>query len=155
MSQQRLPMRKVRDVLRLKAVGLGKRKIAASLGISATAVGGCLRRAREAGIAWPLAEEMTDEALEARLYPASVALAEVAARRPLPDWPTIHRELKRPGVTLQLLWGSTGQRILTAMATAGSAISTGPGRGACRRPCGRRMWPASACSSTTPARRWR
>jgi transposase len=48
---------------------------------------------------------MTDEALEARLYPASVALAEVAARRPLPDWPTIHRELKRPGVTLQLLWG--------------------------------------------------
>src|SRR5437879_11249525 len=75
MSQQRLPMRKVRDVLRLKAVGLGKRKIAASLGISATAVGGCLRRAREAGVAWPLAEEMTDEALEARLYPASVALA--------------------------------------------------------------------------------
>ena len=105
MSQQRLPMRKVRDVLRLKAVGLGKRKIAASLGISATAVGGCLRRAREAGVALPLAEEMTDEALQARLYPASVALAEVAARRPLPDWPTIHRELKRPGVTLQLLWG--------------------------------------------------
>jgi hypothetical protein len=60
MSQQRLPMRKVRDVLRLKAVGLGKRKIAASLGVSATAVGGCLRRrAREAGVAWPLAEEMT------------------------------------------------------------------------------------------------
>ena len=105
MSQQRLPMRKVRDVLRLKAVGLGKRKIAASLGISATAVGGCLRRAREAGIAWPLTEEMTDEALEVRLYPASAALAELAARRPLPDWPTIHRELKRPGVTLQLLWG--------------------------------------------------
>ena len=48
---------------------------------------------------------MTDKALEARVYPASVALAEVAARRPLPDWPTIHRELKRPGVTLQLLWG--------------------------------------------------
>jgi hypothetical protein len=62
-------MRKVRDVLRLKAVGLGKRKIAASLGISATAVGGCLRRAREAGVAWPLTEEMADEALETRLYP--------------------------------------------------------------------------------------
>jgi len=98
-------MRKVRDVLRLKAVGLGKRKIAASLGISASAVGGCLRRAREAGVDWPLAEEMTDEALEVSLYPASAALAELAARRPLPDWPTIHRELKRPGVTLQLLWG--------------------------------------------------
>lgn len=98
MSQQRLPMRKVRDVLRLKAVGLGKRKIAASLGISATAAGGCLRRARECGISWPLPEEMSDEELEARLYPASVALADLAVRRPLPDWPTIHCELKRWGV---------------------------------------------------------
>ena len=25
-------------------------------------------------------------------------------RRPLPDWPLLHRELKRPGVTLSLLW---------------------------------------------------
>ena len=104
MAQERLPMRKVRDVLRLKAGGLGKRKIAASLGISATAAGACLRRAREAGIAWPLADEMTEEALEARLYPASAALAQLASQRPQPDWAAIHRELKRPGVTLQLLW---------------------------------------------------
>ena len=97
-------MRKVRDVLRLKAAGLGKRKIAASLGISATATGSCLRRARVAGLTWPLAEAMTEEALEARLYPASVALAQLADRRPRPDWTAIHRELKRPGVTLQLLW---------------------------------------------------
>ena len=104
MAQERLPMRKVRDVLRLKAGGLGKRKIAASLGISATAAGACLRRAREAGIAWPLADEMTEEALEARLYPASAALAQLASRRPQPGWAAIHRELKRSGVTLQLLW---------------------------------------------------
>jgi len=97
-------MCKVRDVLRLKAGGLGKRKIAASLGISAAAAGACLRRAREAGIAWPLAEEMTEEALEARLYPASAALAQLALQRPQPNWAVIHRELKRPGVTLQLLW---------------------------------------------------
>jgi len=38
-------------------------------------VGACLRRAREAGSAWPLAEEMTKEALEVRLYPASAAVA--------------------------------------------------------------------------------
>jgi len=60
-----------RKVLRLKAAGLGKRKIAASLGITATAAGACLRRTREAGIAWAQAEEMTEEALEARLYPVS------------------------------------------------------------------------------------
>jgi transposase len=104
MAQERLPMRKVREVLRLKAAGLGKRKIAASLGISATAAGACLRRAREAGIAWAQAEETTEEALEARLYPASVALAQLAARRPQPNFAAIHRELKRAGVTLELLW---------------------------------------------------
>jgi transposase len=47
---------------------------------------------------------MTDEALEARLFPASMALAAIKARRPQPDWRTIHRELRRKGVTLQLLW---------------------------------------------------
>jgi transposase len=47
-------MRKIRDVLRLSAAGLSKRQIAASLGIGPTAAGACLRRAREAGISWPL-----------------------------------------------------------------------------------------------------
>jgi biotin operon repressor len=54
MSQERLPMRKIRDVLRLKAGGLSKRKIAASLGISSTAAVECIRRARRAGRSWPL-----------------------------------------------------------------------------------------------------
>ena len=104
MAQQRLPMRNIRDVLRLQAAGMSKRKIAASLGIGATAAGECLRRAREAGVGWPLPDDMTDAGLEARLYPASIALAEIKARRPQPDWPTLHRELKRKGVTLQLVW---------------------------------------------------
>src|ERR1019366_2234694 len=92
MPGQRLPMRKIRDVLRLSAGGMSKRKIAISLSVGATAAGDCIRRARRAGLAWP------------RLYPASAALAEIKARRPQPDWPAIHRELRRKGVTLQLLW---------------------------------------------------
>ena len=104
MPQQRLPMRKIRDVLRLTAAGLSSRKVAASLSVGGTTVIDCLQRARAAGVAWPLPEDITDEVLEARLYPASASLAELAARRPRPDWATIHRELKRPGVTLQLLW---------------------------------------------------
>ena len=83
---------------------MSKRKIAAGLGIGATAAGECLRRAREAGVGWPLPDDMTDAGLEARLYPASTVLAEIKARRPQPDWPTLHRELKRKGVTLQLVW---------------------------------------------------
>jgi transposase len=102
MPQERLPMRKIRDVLRLKAGGLSKRKIAASVGLSTTATGECLRRAREAGLAWPLPEDLSDEALERRLYPVCPRAAK--DRRPQPDWAGVHRELKRPGVTLQLVW---------------------------------------------------
>ena len=95
-------MRKIHDVLRLSAAGMSKRKIAASLGVGATAAGECIRRARRAGLTWPLPDGLTEEALELRLYPPPRAAA--TDRRPQPDWATVHRELRRPGVTLQLLW---------------------------------------------------
>jgi transposase len=101
MPQERLSMRKIREVLRLKASGFSKRRIAASLAISATAAMECVERARRAGLTWPLPEHLSDEALERRLYPPSIVKDE---QRPLPNWAEIHRELKRPGVTLQLLW---------------------------------------------------
>ena len=104
MPGARLPMRKIRDVLRLTAAGMSSRNIALSLSIGATTVIDFLQRARSAEMSWPLPEDMTDEALEPRLFPASTALAEIKARRPQPDWRTIHRELRRKGVTLQLLW---------------------------------------------------
>jgi transposase len=102
MPGPRLPMRRIRDVLRLSAAGMSKRQIAASLGVSATAARESIRRARLAGLAWPLPDELSDEELERRLYPPPSAAAK--NRRPLPDWAIIHRELRRPGVTLQLLW---------------------------------------------------
>jgi len=95
MAQQRLPMRKIRDVLRLSAAGLSKRQIASSLGIGPTAAGACLRRAREAGVGWPLPDDLDDAALERRLYPAPTTTAK--DWRSLPDWPAIHRELRRKG----------------------------------------------------------
>ena len=102
MPGARLPMRKIRDVLRLSAAGMSNRQIAASLGLSATAAGECIRRARRVDLTWPLPEGLTDEALELRLYPLPTAVA--ADRRPQPNWAVVHRELRRPGVTLQLLW---------------------------------------------------
>jgi transposase len=95
-------MRKIRDVLRLRAGGMSKRKIAASLSIGVTASGDCIRRARRAGLIWPLPQDLSDAALELRLYPPPQAAA--TNQRPQPDWAAIHRELRRPGVTLQLLW---------------------------------------------------
>jgi transposase len=94
-------MRKIREVLRLKTGGFSKRRIAASLGISATAAMECVQRAQRAGLTWPLPEDLSDEALEQRLYPAPTSTKE---QRPLPNWAEIQRELKRPGVTLELLW---------------------------------------------------
>ena len=104
MPGARLPMRKIRDMLRLTAAGMSSRKIAASLSIGGTTVVDCLQRARAVGVGWPLPEELSDVALEARLFPASTALAAIKSRRTQADWPAIHRELKRPGVTLRLLW---------------------------------------------------
>jgi hypothetical protein len=43
MPQEILPMRKIREVLRHKAEGLSKRRIAASFGISATAAQVCVQ----------------------------------------------------------------------------------------------------------------
>ena len=70
MPGQRLPMRKIRDVLRLRAGGMSKRKIAASLSIGMTAAGDCIRRARRAGLSWPLPADLSDEALERPCVPS-------------------------------------------------------------------------------------
>ena len=103
MPGERLSMRKIRDVLRLRfAQGLSQRAIAGSTGLSIGAVNSYLSRARLAGLNWPLPEDLGDVKLEARLYPP---LPDVAAeRRPVPDWAAVHRELRRPNVTLSLLW---------------------------------------------------
>ncbi len=102
MPRERLPMRKIGEVLRLHAGGLSKRRIAISVNIGRTAVGDYISRAHRAGLGWPLPEDISDEELERLLFPPPPAVS--PDRRPLADWSLLHRELKRPGVTLSLLW---------------------------------------------------
>ena len=103
MANRRKSMRKVRQVLRLaQEAGLGKRQIARSLSMSPTTVGEYLRRAEKAGLDWPLPEDWDDCRLEAELFPRLPKRARDS--RPLPDWVHVHREIKRKGVTLVLLW---------------------------------------------------
>jgi hypothetical protein len=65
MPAQRLAMRQVYEVLRLKwGQGLSDRKIAHSLGISRPAVAEYVRRAHAAGLSWPLLETYDEGALE-------------------------------------------------------------------------------------------
>jgi transposase len=103
MPAVRLTMRKVKEVLRLKwEGGLSDRQIAKSCGIARPTVADYLRRASAAGVSWPLPAGLDEGTLERLLFPPSSLLS--AKARPLPDWAELQRELKRPGVTLALLW---------------------------------------------------
>jgi transposase len=94
-------MRKTREILRLKwALGKSHREVAASLRVAVGTVSELCARARAAGLQWSGAETLTDEELEAKLYPVRSA---PALSRPLPEALYLHNELKRTGVTLRLL----------------------------------------------------
>src|ERR1700739_4765206 len=96
-------MRQIREVLRLRfASKLSQRAIAKSLRLSQGAVSGYLSRARAVSVVWPLPEDLDDAQLEALLFPPPPEIA--ADQRPMPDWAWVHRELRRPNVTLALLW---------------------------------------------------
>jgi hypothetical protein len=110
MPGERLSMRKIREVLRLRlGQGLAQRAVAQSLR-SQGAVHGYMARARRAGLGWPLPDGIDDIQLEALLFPPPSSVA--AEQRPMPDWAVVHRELRRPNITLSLLWeeyrGGTG-----------------------------------------------
>lgn len=101
MATKRLDMRRTREILRLKwERGLSHRKIARMLGISAGVVGSTTSRAKHAGLTLAMLEEFSDEQLEQRLYGVPAALAN---RSSLPAPEHLEQELRRPGVTLELL----------------------------------------------------
>jgi transposase len=101
MATERLPMRHIREILRLKwTLKRSHRETARSLGISPGAVASVISRANQIGMTWDALEGMTDEALEERLYGPKIT-GRIA--RPLPDPAWMHTELRRAGVTLELL----------------------------------------------------
>ena len=103
MPARRLLMRKIREVLRLKHEhGLPHRAIAQACAMGVGTVTLYLRRTAQCGLGWPLPAELDDAALEARLFRRPAPVRDRARVRP--DCAYVHRELKRDGVTLQLLW---------------------------------------------------
>ena len=101
MAKKRVSMRKISEILRLHQAGLSGRQITASLGVSRTAVSNTLKRAEAAGITWPLPEGLDEPALQERLYRSARYRS---IERPIPAWNQVHKDLKRKGVTLALLW---------------------------------------------------
>jgi len=103
MTHERLTMRKIQEVLRLKwASGLSNRAIARSCSISHSTVKEYLERAQSAGLSWPLPEALTEEALFKQLFPEKAPPE--AKLKALPDWQQVHAELRKQSVTLKLLW---------------------------------------------------
>lgn len=103
MSQERLSMRKIEEILRLKwEAKRSHREIAQSCGVSSSTVSDYLNRAQAAGLRWPLPEGLTAADLERQLF--SAVGRPTGRAIPQPDWHALHTELKRKSVTLSLLW---------------------------------------------------
>jgi transposase len=96
-------MRKINEVLRLRfELKRSHRQIARSIGAASSTVAEYLRRFAEAGLSWPLSAGLSEAELEAKLFPPAPDVP--GAERAEPDWTALHAEMRRPGVTLMLLW---------------------------------------------------
>jgi transposase len=103
MAAERLTMRQIREVLRLKwELGYSDRRASSASGVSRPAIQSYVARATAAGLRWPLPPELDDPALEQLLFPLPSVTG--PSTRPLPDFVEMHQELRRKGVTLALLW---------------------------------------------------
>lgn len=103
MPQERLTMRKISEILRLKwELGLSNRTIARSCRTSHSTVGEYVKRAEMAGLHWPLPEALDEDRLYELLFPRAEKKEEQTI--PLPEWHEVHNELRKKGVTLRLLW---------------------------------------------------
>jgi hypothetical protein len=102
-AKRELTMRQLRHLLRLDHDGVSAREIGRRLGVARSTIQDNLKRATAAGLKWPLADDVTDDALERRLF-ARAGVEPGQRRRVEPDWAELTRELKRPGVNMMVLW---------------------------------------------------
>ena len=101
MATERLAMHQAREILRQKlTLKRSHRDVVSAVGVSMGTVSGVVVRAAALGLDWEAVEALDDEALEARLYGPRCTTRDA---RPLPDPSALHIELRRAGVTLQLL----------------------------------------------------
>lgn len=111
MAAERIVVRKILDILRLKfELGNTDRVIARSVGCARSTVGDYVRRARQLGLdSWEKIEPLSEAELDQKFFTGAArqfGSSNPARRssRPLPNWNELHLELRRVGVTLELLW---------------------------------------------------
>ena len=104
MPAERVAMRDVRVIIRLRFLSsLTTSEIARRLGLARSTVRETLSRFESSDLIWPLPEDLSDEGLEAALY-ANRRSKRGHRRHAEPDWPAVHREMKRKHVTLLIVW---------------------------------------------------
>lgn len=105
MPQEKVSMRKVKEVLRLRfGLGLQQNQIARSCCIGQATVHRYLEKAAAAGLSWPLPDDLDDRRLEELLFPVAAGRPSQATRS-LPDFAEIRRQLQaHKHLTLQLIW---------------------------------------------------
>ncbi len=102
MPTNRITMRRIREVLRLHLqAGLSYTEVSRALKVSKSVVGKYVSLARAASVDWAGAQSLSDEDLDARLFRPALPRS---SHQLAPDFALVHQELKRPGVTLMLLW---------------------------------------------------
>ena len=89
------------EILRLGNLNYSQRSIAQAAGCSRNTVEKVLRTASAKGVQWPLEDDVANGDLEELLFPEKYRNARMYTE---PDYPYIHRELAKPGVTMALLW---------------------------------------------------
>ncbi len=103
MAKERLSMRKIREILRLKFdCKLSERKIAKSCSVARSTVGSYLSMAKSAGLTWPIPEHLSDTDISNMMFKNRDGRP--VNKRNMPTMDYIHNELKKKSVTLQLLW---------------------------------------------------
>ena len=104
LPQERLPMRKIREVLRLHSLGLSQRQIATSCAVGQATVSEYLKAAEAAGLKWPDIADWGEDRLMRSRRPAAGKTGR-RKQSPEPDYAEIRHELQtNKHVTLQLLW---------------------------------------------------
>lgn len=112
MPAKRLSMRKLKEVLRLRFDhNFSNRAISRTCSISPTTAAEYIYRFLRSGLSWPLSEDLDERSLHEKLFPEPDHTPTPSNRR-MPDMKYLHRELRRPGVTLFMLWEEYREREL-------------------------------------------
>jgi transposase len=105
MARRRICLNKIKDIIRFRmAAGMGERQVARALGVSRTVVAKYVEAFRASGLEVSGLESITDSALMEALNGATVPTKGTLCRQLSKRLPAMVMELKKKGMTIQLLW---------------------------------------------------